>query len=290
MLTLPTCQWTLQSILLVSWAFLREQISLHGYEAHPVDGGLEYDLSGSVEILIRKMPEDPDGLTWSELQNIIAGLWDYIVTGMRYRPVTFDVLDTEDDAQIGWGHIVNGERKTISNTTAKRDVRIVAPALPSSANLILSQRNSSLPSPLNPLDWPVEDSDMTLRISTFRAHTLDPEAVRNLFIVLTEIAQRAIAAKGEDAPLGVPSVRYGSRVVLEVINQPHMLTWKQFGEVILGLIDFMVDHNHYKSCFITIYVGNPKVEIGNGKVARGIFQHNNFTVARRNAVDEGGAG
>lgn len=254
-----------------------------------MDGGLEYDLGTGSEILIRKMPGDPDGLDWSELQDVIAGLWDYIVTGMRYRPVTFDVLDVEDDAQIGWGHIVNGDGTSISNTTAKRDARIVTPAPPpSSANLITSQRNSSLLSLLAPVDWPVEDSDMTLRLSKFRAHTLDPEAVRNLFIVLTEIAHNFIAAKGEDAPLGTPSVRYGNLVVLEVINQPHMLTWRQFAEVILGLIEFMIDHDHYKSYYFTIYVGNPKVEIGIGKILRGVVQHNNVTVARRNAVDGGG--
>ena len=236
------------------------------------------------------MPEDPYGLDWSKLQDVIAGLWDYIVTGMRYRPVTFDVLDTEDDAQIGWGHIVNGDGTSISNTTAKRDVQIVTPALPYSANLIPSPRNSSLLSLLAPISWPVEDSDMTLRLSSNRAHALDPEAVRNLFIVLTEMAQKAIAAKGEDAPLGTPIVRYGRLVVLEVINTPHMLTWRQFAEVILGLIDFMVDHFHYKSLFFTIYVGNPKVEIGNGRITRGIVQDNNVTVARRNAVDGGGTG
>ena len=270
---------------------MQEQINLHGHDAFPIDGGLEYDIGSGSEILIRKMPQDPVGLDWSELQDVIAGLWDYIVIGMRYRPVTFDILNIEDDAQVGWGHIVNGDGTSISNTTAKRDVRIVTPALPSSANLITSQRNSSLLSLLAPLDWPVEDSDMIFRISEFRAHALDPEAVRNLFIVLTKIAQEAIAAKGGNAPLGTPSIRYGSRVVLEVINyQPHMLTWRRLAEVILGLIDFMVDHEHNKSCYFIIYVGNPKVEIATGMISRGTGQQSNVTVARRNAADGGGAG
>lgn len=265
---------------------MREQINLHGHEAYPVDGGLEYDLGGGLEILIRKMPEDPYGLDWSELQDVVVGLWDYIVTGMRYRPVTFDVLDIENDAQIGWGHIVNEDRSPTSNTTAKRDLQIVTPALPSSANIIPGWRNSSL---LSPTDWPVKDSDMTLRMSSIRAHPLDPKEVRNLFIVLTEIVQNAIAARGEDAPLGSAAFRFGNLVVLEVMDSSQRLTWGQLGEVILGLIDFMVDHDHNKSYYFVVFVGNPKVEIGFGTIAKGIVQQDNVTLARRNAIDGGGA-
>lgn len=279
----------MQSILIVSGAFLQEQISLHGDEAHPLNGGLAYDLGEDLEILIRKMPEDPDGLNWSELQDVIAGLWDYIVTGMRYRAVTFDILDIEDDAQIGWGHIVKWDRNPLSNRTAKRELQNFTPALPSFANSIPGQYNLSLPDLLGePIDWLVKDSDMTLRISC-RSQVLEPEAVRNLFIVLIEIVQNAITAKGQDAILGGTSFRYGRLVVLEVINSPHMLTWGQMATVILGLVDFMVDHNHYHSSFFTVFLGDPKVEIGIGKIARGIVQHNSVTVARRNAVGGGGA-
>lgn len=133
---------------------------------------------------------------------------------------------------------------------------------------------------------------MTLRFTSRSrppARALDPEAVRNLFIVVIEIAQNAIAAKGEDAPLGGTSFRYGKLVMLEVINFPHMLTWGQFAEVVLGMIDFMVDHDNNHSYYFTVYVGNPKVEIGIGKIGRGLVQQNNVTVARRNA-DGGGAG
>ena len=281
----------LQSILIVTLAFLREQISLHGDEAHPLDGGLEYNLDEDLEILIRKSPEDPDGLDWSELQAVVLGLWEYIVTGRRYRTVTFDVLDTENDAQIGWGHIIKWERDSLSNRTAKRGLQISTAALPSSANSISGQRNSSLPYLLGgSIDWPLDDSDMTLRFSTggTRGQALDPEAVRNLFIVLIEITQKTIAAKGDDAILGGKSFRYGRLVVLEVINSPHMLTWIQFAVVLLGLVDFMVDHEHFRSWYFTIFVR--EVEIGIGKIAKGIVPDNNFTVARRNAGDGGGVG
>ena len=264
---------------------------MHGDEAHPLNGGVEYNLDEDLEILIRKSPEDPDGLDWSELQAVVLGLWEYIVTGGRYRTVTFDVLDTENDAQIGWGHIIKWEGDSLSNQTAKRGLQISTPALPSSANSISGQRNSSLPYLLGgSINWPLEDSDMTLRFSTggTRGQALDPEAVRNLFIVLIEITQKTIAAKGNDALLGGKSFRYGRLVVLEVINSPHMLTWIQFAIVLLGLVDFMVDHEHFRSWYFTIFVRD--MEIGIGKIAKGIVQDNNFTVARRNAGDGGGAG
>lgn len=266
---------------------MHEQITLHGQEAYPIDGGLEYDLDDGSEILIRKMPDDPDGLDWSELLNIVAGLWEYIVTGMRYRPVTFDVLDIEIDAQIGWGHIVNGERNSIWNTTAKRDVQMVTPALLSSANMKMGWRNSSL---LGPIDWPVKDSDMNLRFSTFRGQRLDPEEVKNFFIVLTKVIQNKIADRGEGAPLGSALYRFGNVVVLEVFDSSYRLTWGQLGEVILGLIDFMVDHDHNKSYHFMVFVGNPKVEIGFGTIRKGFAPQNNVTLARRSAVNEGGAG
>ncbi|CAF9929601.1 MAG: hypothetical protein ALECFALPRED_004415 [Alectoria fallacina] len=276
--------WTLQSILIVSGAFLQEQINLHGAEAYPLNGGLEYNLGDGVKLLIRKMPEDPAGLDWAELQDVIVGLWEYIVEGRRYRTITFDVLNIEGDAQIGWGHIVEGDQDSSSNISAKRGLPISTLGLPSSANSISGQRNSSLPNLLGgPLNWPVDDSDMTLRLSSNGGRyapgsDLDPETVRDLFIVLIEIIQGAITAKGEDAILGGKSFRYGNLVVLEVINSPHMLTWGQLATVVLGLVDFMVDNNHYHSWYFTIYVGNPKVEIGIGKIARGIVQQNNVTI------------
>lgn len=286
----------MQSILIVSRAFLQEQINLHGDEAHPLNGGLEYDLGDDLEILIRKMPEDPDGLDWSELQDVIAGLWEYIVSGMRYRAVTFDILDIEDDSQIGWGHIVKWDRGPLSNRTAKRGLQISSLALPSSADSISGQRNSSLPTLLGgPVNWRVKDSNMNLRLSSIGSHrapghALDPEAVRNLFTVMIEILQNAIAADGEDAMVGGTSFRYGRLVVLEVINSPHMLTWGQLATVVLGLVDFMVDHDHFHAYFFTVLVGDPETEIGIGKIARGLVQYNNVTVARRDAVNGGGAG
>ena len=263
--------------------------------AHPIDGGLEYDLGDGVEILIRKMPEDPDGLVWSELQEVIAGLWNYIVAGMRYRAVTFDILDIEDDAQIGWGHIVKWDRDSSSKRTLKRGPQTSSLALTTSANSISGQRNSSLPNLLGrPIEWPVKDSDMTLSFTTSsgghysRGQTLDPEAVKNLFVVVLEIVQDGIATEGAEAALGYDSFRHGSLVVLRVVNRPHMLTWGQLATVVLGLIDFMVDHNHYHSWHFTIYIGDPKVEVASGQIARGVGQQDNVTVARRNSGSRSG--
>ena len=268
---------------------------MHGDEAHPFDGGLEYELGDDLEILIRKMPQDPEGLDWSELQDVVAGLWNYIVDGMRYRGVTFDVLDIEDDAQIGWGHIVAWTRDSHSNRTAKRGLQISTPALPPPASSISGQRNASLLDVVgNPHDWAIDDSDMTLRFtSTGGGRTigqaLDPEAVRNLLVVLIEIVQNAIATKGEDALLGGSSFRYGRLVVLEVINSPHMLTWGELATLVLGLVEFMVYNNHYRAYYFTVFVGDPKVEIGLGKITKGLVQDSNVTVARRIAVDGGEA-
>ena len=268
---------------------------MHGDSAHPLDGGLQYDLDNDVEILIRKMPDDPDGLSWSQLQAVVSGLWEYIVAGMRYHTVTFDILDIEHDAQIGWGHIVKWGWSSLSNGTAKRALQLSSPVPPSFANAISGQRNSSLPSPLSgpTVDWPVKDSDMTLRLSPIpgervRRADLDPEAVRNLFVVLIEIIQDAMATQGQGAVLGGRSFRYGRLVVLRVINDPYMLTWGQFAEVVLGLIDYMVDHNHYRARYFTIFVQDPKVELAIGSIRNGNVQHENGAVARRRTVEGDG--
>lgn len=238
------------------------------------------------------MPEDPEGIDWGDLLEVIVGLWEYIVEGMQYRATTFDILDIEDDVQIGWGHIV--DKYSLSNKTAKRSLQTSTLALPSPADSVSGQRNSSLPNLIGgPFDWPVEDSDMILRLCSSGGrhspgHALDPEAVRNLFIALIEIISNAISSMGQDAILGGKSFRYGNLVVLEVINSPHMLTWGQFATVILGLVDFIVDHSHYHSWYFTILVGDARVEIGIGKIAKGIVQYENVTVARRNAIDGGG--
>ena len=293
-------QWTLQSILIVSEAFLHEQINLHGDEAYPLNGGLEYDFNldvrNVVEILIRKMPEDPNGMDWAELQHVILGLWEYIVEGRRYRTTSFDVLDVEDDAQIGWGHIVERDQNAPSNGTAKRGLELSTLALSSSTSSISGRRNSSLPNLLGgPIDWPVKDSDMILRLSTsggrYRpGYAMDPEAVKNLFTALTELASKAIADEGEDAVLGGKSLRYGNVVVLEVINSPYMLTWGLFATVISGLVDYVVDHDHYHSLYFNIRIGNPSVEIAIGKLGKAIVEQSNVTVARRNGGGGVGVG
>ena len=251
-------------------------------------------MDDNVEILIRKMPADPNGLDWSQLQAAVWGLWEYIVTGMRYRTVTFDILDIEHDSQIGWGHIVKWGWHSLSNGTAKRGLQLSSPA-PPSANAISGQRNSSLPAPLGNavVDWKVQDSDMTLRFAPIpsergRRKDLDPEAVRNLFVVLIEIIQNAIAARGQEAALGSTSFQYGRLVVLKVINAPYMLTWGQLAEVVLGLIDYMVDHDHYRARYFTIFVQDPKVEVAIGSIRNGNVRHDDVAVARRRTVEGDG--
>ena len=273
-------------MLLAVSAFLQEQINLHGENAHPLSGELDYDSGDGLEVKIIRSALDPEGLAWWELQDVITGLWAYIVTGMRYRAVSFVILDTgDDDFQIGWGHIVKWGGPSLSKRTAKRELQITTPALPSSANSIPKQNNSSLPEYLGgPIDWPVEDTDLTLRFCP-RGTGLGEEALRNLFIVIVEIVQNAIMVKGEHALLGSSSFRYGRLVVLEVINHPYMLTWGHLAYVVLGLIDYMLDHHNDRANYFTIYQGDPKKELAIGKVCRGRLQQDNVTVARRNTAD-----
>lgn len=244
------------------------------------------------------MPDDPDGLDWSQLQIVVYGLWDYIITGMRYRTATFDVLDVEADAQIGWGHIVEQARGSLSiDTVKKRGLQFLSPALPSSPSSeasISNQHNSSMSTtPLaRPIYWPIDDSDLALQF-TFpgggqrpRKEPLDPEAVRNLFLVVIEMSQDAIKTKGVDAPLGGPGFSYnGKGISLKVVNWPHMVTWGQLATAVLGLIDFIVDHDHYYCRYFSLYTQEPKVELAIGSLLKENTLDNNVTIARRYSVD-----
>ena len=277
-------------MLLASEAFLQEQINLHGEEAHPLSGGLEYNSGTGLEILIIKQAQDPEGLQWSELQDVVTGLWAYIVAGMRYRALSFDILDMEDDFQIGSGHVIKWDGPSPPKRSAKRELQVTSPALPSSANSIPEQYNSSLAEQLGrPRDWPIEDSDLTLKIVT-RGPALDEEALRNLFLGAIKTVQDAITAKGKDALLGSSDFHSGRLVMLEVINEPFMLTWEQLGYVVLGLIDYMIDHRHNRANYFTIFQGDPKVEFAIGKVTKGFYLHDNVTVAKRNTADRDDAG
>ena len=244
-------------------------------------------MGGDLEILIRKMPGDPNGLDWSELRNVVAGLWGYIVAGGRYRTVTFDVLDIVNNVQLGSGHIEEWIGGSLPNRTAKRGLQSSKLTLLSSADLIPGASNSSLANVLGgSVDWPVEDSDMTLRFNSGSGHSpqsrvLDLEVVRNLFRTTIELIQNAISALGQKAILGGPIFRYGDTVVLEVINSPHMLTWGQLATVVVGLVEYMIDHDHCLSYYFTIYVGDPKVEIAIGTISRGFIQDENVTTAKK---------
>ena len=272
-------------MLLASQAFLQEQINLHGEDTHPLSGGLEYNSGAGLEILIMKQAQDPEGLQWSELQDVITGLWAYIVTGMRYRALSFDILDIEDDFQIGYGHILKWDGASLLKRLSKRELQITSPALPSSANSIPERYNSSLAQHLvGARDWPIEDSDLILRMNP-RGPLLDEEALRNLFLGVVKIVQDAITAKGGDALLGSSNFHSGRSVMLEVINDPFMLTWEQLAHVILGLIDYMIDHHNNRAIYFTIFQGDPKLEFAIGSVMRGPLPPDNVTVARRNTVD-----
>ena len=266
-------------------AFLREQIRSQGRGAHPLKGTFRYDLGDDIEIVIGKVPDDPDGLDWSQLQTIVGGLWEYIVTGMRYRTVSFDIL------------LVKWEAGSLSERTVKRGVQLSSLTPPSSANLTSGQRSPSLSAPLGgPIDWPVKNTDMTLRFSTFGSgpQNLDREAVNHLFIDVISIVDNGIAAHGDQALFNADVFHHGGPVQLDVINWRHKLTWGQLAAVVLGLIDFMVDHEHYRSWYFSIYVLNPKVDIGLGIITKDVvLGNNNLTVARRssrksrNGVGEG---
>ena len=246
-------------------AFLREQISSQGRGAHPLKGGFSYDLNEEMEIVIENMPGDPDGLDWSQLQTIVNGLWEYVVTGMRYRTVSFDIFNADDDSQIAWGHLVKWETGSHSDRTAKRGVQLLRP--PSSGDVDSGPGSSSLSTPLGaPIDWPVKDSDMTLRFSTFGSapDNLDHAVVRDLLRNLIGIIDREITAHGEEALFNAETFLNGRSVMLEVINWRHLLTWGHLAKIVLGLVDFMVDHEHYHSYYFTVFIQNPKVEIGLG--------------------------
>ena len=271
-------------------AFLREQISSQGRGAHPLKGAFRYDLGDDMEIVIGKMPDDPDGLDWSQLQTVVAGLWEYIVTGMRYRTVSFDILNVEDDSQMAWGQLVKWELGSLSDQTTKRGVQLSSLRLPSSGGLDSGQHSSNLSNPLGrPIDWPVKDTDMTLRFYPLGSGSqdLDQKAVRDLFIDLIKKIDNEIATHGVGAMMNAEVLKnYGRPIELEVMGWRHMLTWGHLATVVLGLVDFMVDHEHYRAWSFTIFHQNPKVEIGLGVISKndlGFHNNNNFnvTVARR---------
>lgn len=245
------------------------------------------------------MPDGSDRMDLSELQTVVYGLWDYIITGMRYHTATFDVLDVEADVQIGWGHIVKQARHSLSiDTVKKRDLQLSSPTLPSSPSskdTISKQHNSSMfTTPLaTPIYWPINDSDLALQFTypgggrRHRKEPLDPEGVRNLFLIVIEMTQDAIKTKGADAPLGGPGFSYYEDMVsLNIVNWPHMVTWGQMATAVLGLIDYIVDHDHYYSFYFSIYTQEPRVELGIGTILKRYTLNNNVTIARRHSVDD----
>ena len=271
--------------------FLQEQIISQSGEAHPLHGVLRYDLGDDIEMLISKMPDDPDGLDWSQMQAVVAGLWKYMVTGMRYHTVTLDILDVDDDVQIGWGHVVKWEGDSLSDRIAKRGVQLTSlvPPLqltslvpPSSADLMSGQRNSSLLAPLNsPIDWQVKDTDMTLRFTPMGKgpQPLNPKEVRSLLAAAIEILQKQIATHGAKGLPTTKVFRHGKQPMLEIISRSQLLTWGELATVVLGLVEFIVDRNRYRAWYFTIYIQDAKVEIGIGQVEKGYLPNNNVTVA-----------
>ena len=245
------------------------------------------------------MANDPHGLDWSQIQTVVYGLWDYIITGMRYRTATFDVLDVEADAQIGWGHIAEQASNSLpTDTVRKRNLQLLSPTLPpspSSEDSTSIQPNSNITTPplTVPIYWPIADSNFALQFTypgnqghAARKEPLDPDAVRHVLLVAVEMCKDAIRTKGEDALLGGPGFGYiRDGVSLRVVNWPRMVTWGQLAETVVGLIDYIVDHDNYYCYHFSLYTQRPKREIGIGSLLKANTFDSNVTVARRGSVD-----
>ena len=78
-------------------ASIAENLAASGANAYSNLPPFEYDLGEGVEIQLFSTWTPVSGLTWSQLQTIVRGLWMYHIQGKRYQASVFEVFDYDHD-------------------------------------------------------------------------------------------------------------------------------------------------------------------------------------------------
>lgn len=74
----------------------------------------------------------------------------------------------------------------------------------------------------------------------------------------------------------------GPGISFELINTrpaPKTITWQQLADVVEGLALNVATRQDYRACYVTIFTGEPEVEIGLGKISKSIIlPHQNISM------------
>lgn len=268
-------------------AVIREQIAAHGPNSHSPGPIFDYCLGDGVELQIKKRASFPNGLLWSTLQDIVTGLWLYIIQGRRFRKAQFWVLGEAADFVIGYGVIK--QQRRLATVIAKREVEkfswsdssSLAPGGIINSSLLDSRfPNStsanpsgfSLPSlPAGPWRFRIPNTEMTLCISP-RSPGFQLAVIEDLLNGANNRIHDQIELHGGSA--SIPGIDFRQRDhnsgwALEVINSRSRsdgLTWDQLADIVIGLAWFIVDGKHYRAFYFTVLYGEALVEIGFGRI------------------------
>jgi len=289
-----------KSLLAVISAIIKEGIGDYGVDSHFPKRSFEYGLGDGVEMRIWQT-SFPNGLTWNTLQTIVNGLWMYYIQQTKeLREARFRVLVDANNFEVGFGVI----RKPIAPTSptlknATQFYRRSGSATRSSVSKGLNTRlidsktfNSSLSGPnksslqldRGPRRFPIPHTELTLGIFS-RGPLLDHTVMENLLLEASHLIYNQIDYRGANAPMTGSSFRHreeGSGIALELLSaRPprKRLTWGQLANVLEGISLYIVEQQDYRACYITIFAGEPEVEIGLGKISFSIIQpqHNPST-------------
>ena len=109
-------------------ASIADSLAVHGGNTHSNQDPFEYDLGEGLEIKLFSTWSPVSGYTWSQLQIIVGGLWDYHIMGKHYKASIFDVYDYEQEyiyPVVGRGVIQDPSQslseQVLSHSISKRD-------------------------------------------------------------------------------------------------------------------------------------------------------------------------
>ena len=247
-----------------------------------------------VEAQFYNAAESTTGMTWSQLQDAVHGLWIYIIGGEHFFACHFDIFFAETDhifIHIGWGNIVqviepdtdlpgNASRATITYQPTRLSASPSA-NIPESDLLHLGMRNSSLAKPSSlslrnaPFHFQVPNTKIALSL-TARNENISLDAIEALLIGAKDRINDEINIYGEIAAVHGQSFQYAlatDDVLLEVISWPsasHNLIWGQLADIVQGLALFYFGEHSFGCHFKALY-GDAELKIGIGRIAKGVL-------------------
>lgn len=248
----------LKSLFLEASSDIQHQIDQGSASAASSERWFNYTSDDGVVLEIWNTSVSPEEyVSLAELRNVINGLSLYMMQQRRSRTLEFQIIQNLGATKAVIMNIGSIRLDVaLLDTRAKRVVPLSPLAQNSSASSVTGSLNTSTLSLLTANDFPIPDTDYSLRFGNLGSR-LHPWDLETLLLAVSANIKDEIAAHGRIARL--PSAEYSKNLAgleLWIEKMPWVtvnLAWAELAIIVDGLWLYIVDEGHDREAFIDIF-------------------------------------